>query len=374
MPEVKGPIARYNSIGRHEAAAIEKAGKSLCLSGYLGGALRSSGTWVLDLEREWAERFHIKHAVACNSATSGLLAAAFAVGLEHEDRFLVSPYTMSATVAAPMFTGAAPAFIDIEDQTFCMNLDAWFHGDFEAVITTSLFGHPSEAMRLAVELPRDCFLIEDNSQAPFAMEGGCYAGTFGDIGVFSLNVHKHLQCGEGGVCVTDDDELADKLRRFINHGEMAGGAIGLNLRLTEVSAAIALSQLQRADELIGGRIEQAEAILDAIGDIPGLRGPVTRDRCKHVYYAIPFLVESRYGVNRDMIKAALKVEGVPLARGYVKPLYHLPAFSKHARECLVAESCWQRLFLFENCAWSPTKEQIKQIGYAFRKVAEEMKL
>lgn len=372
MPEVKGEIARFDEIGWRERAAVDMPLRRP-LSGYLGGALRSSGTCVLDLEREWAKRFDVKHAVATNSATSGLLAAAFAVGLGRGDSFIVSPYTMSATAAAPMFTGAEPIFVDVEDQTFCLPTlyetpDSLYP---KAVFTTSLFGHPSHAMNTMPELGRSQFLIEDNSQAPFAMEGKCYAGTFGDIGVFSMNVHKHLQCGEGGICVTDSDELADNMRRTINHGEMAGGAIGLNLRLTEVSAAIALAQLSRADEIMFNRIEQAHMLLEAIGDIPGIRGPVCRIDCHHVYYAIPFLIEN----CRSEFVNRMEVEGVPLGVGYVNPLYRLPAFAKYARKCPVAEDLHdRRLFLFENCAWSPTREQIKQIGSAFRKVAEEMKL
>lgn len=379
MPEVKGKIAPYDSVGQRELALAEIA-VSCPLSGYIGGGLRG-GPWVCDLEDMWAGTFGVKHAIACNSATSGLLAAAFAVDLRRGDSFAVSPYTMSATAAAPMFTNAMPWFIDVEDQTFCMNLTRNFlaSADFEeckAVFVTNLFGHPSQAMTMKVDLPERVYLIEDNSQAPFATEGGCYAGTFGDIGVFSLNVHKHIQCGEGGICVTDNDELAEKLRQFINHGEMAGSSIGLNLRLNEVSAAIALAQLQRGNEIVNGRTEQALSIIEAIGDIPGIRKPVVRNGgsykgCKHVYYAIPFLIENR----RAEFVAKLRNEGVPLSEGYVNPLYRLPAFSEFARECPVAEDLHDhRLFLFENCAWDPTAEQIKQIGSAFRKVAEEMKL
>jgi dTDP-4-amino-4,6-dideoxygalactose transaminase len=382
MPEVKGEIARFNMIGVTERDDVSIALYSP-LSGFIGGKQRG-GPVICELENTWAGTFGVKHAIACNSATSGLLAAAFAIDLRRGDSFAVSPYTMSATAAAPMFTGATPRFIDVEDETFCMNLTRNFlaSADFEeckAVFVTNLFGHPSQAMTMKVDLPERVYLIEDNSQAPFAMEGGCYAGTFGDIGVFSLNVHKHIQCGEGGICVTDNDELAEKLRQFINHGEMAGGSIGLNLRLNEVSAAIALAQLQRGNEIVNERIEQAEAILEAIGDIPGIRKPVVRDRCKHVYYAIPFLLGSGRSNTHDHARTdlvgRLKAEGVPLSEGYVDPLYRLPAFSEFARKCQIVEDLhYHRLFLFENCAWDPTAEQIKQIGSAFRKVAEEMKL
>lgn len=375
MPEVKGTISPFIGTIWPEVDRVIEAMKGGPLSGFIGGELRG-GKQVRALEDAWAERFNVKHAITCNSATLGLMAAAFAVGLGKDSIFAVSPYTMSATAAAPMFTGATPYFTDVEDTTFCMNPNE-IGASSDAVIITNLFGHPSQIQDVMVDLPNYCMVIEDNSQSSFAMERGCYAGTFGDIGIFSLNVHKHITCGEGGICVTDNAELADKLRRFINHGEMAGGPIGLNLRLTEVSATIALSQLERADELISERIEQAEAIIEAIGYIPGLQMPIVREGCKHVYYTIPFLLTEWHAEqgSRAIFVEKLKTEGVPLSEGYVDPLYRLPAFSKFAGKCPVAEDLHdRRLFLFENCAWSPTKEQIKQIGNAFKKVAEEMKL
>jgi len=376
-PEVTAPMARYDSVGNEGMSSAEEACWSdRPLSGYLGGIDRG-GYYVSKLEDEWAAKFGAKHAIACNSATSGLMAAAFAVGLGKGDRFAVSPYTMSATVAAPMFTGAEPVFCDVEVDTFCLDPDLWSNhraiSECRAVVITNLFGHPSRAMDMAPNLSAKCALIEDNSQSPLAMDHDYYAGTFGDVGVFSLNVHKHLNCGEGGICVTDDAGIAKRLRQFINHGEMDSGTIGLNLRMTEISAAIALDQLRRADELIDGRVNQASEIVQAIGDIPGLMEPYTRELCRHVFYAIPYLLLDQEKYTRFQFVEALRAEGVPLAEGYVQPLYHLPAFAKYKRDCSVAEDLYSnQLFYFENCAYSPTPEQVKQIGNAFQKVAEEL--
>lgn len=144
--------------------------------------------------------------------------------------------------------------------------------------------------------------------------------------------------------------------------------LGLNLRMTEVTAAIALAQLARADEIINGRIVQAGRILKAIGDIHGLRRPVIVNNAVHVYYVIPFLVEK----NRAAFCAALDAMGVPIVEGYQEPLYRLPAFKAFARECPVAEDLQdRRLLYFENCAWSPSDEQIKLIGKAFQQAAEK---
>lgn len=362
-PEVVGPIKRFKTIGGLEAGAAFAAAQD-CLSGFLGGKARG-GYWVRALEDKWAETFGVKHAVACNSATSGLLAACHAIGVMQDTNVAVPALTMSATAAAPALLGADISFCDVEPDYFCLDKG---YGAPDVLIATNLFGQPTSIGRLSDVL--GVATIEDNSQSPFAMNHGRYAGTIADIGVFSLNVHKHIQCGEGGVCVTDDDGLAARLRGFINHGEMAGGSIGLNLRMTEVTAAIALAQLARGKQIVEGRIAQAEAIIAAIGAIPGLRPPVERSGCKHVYYTIPFLIER----DRAQFVRALAAEGVPLVEGYVDPLYRLPAFAKFARTCPVAEDLHdRRLFYWENCAYDPTPEQIKQIGNAFQKVAEHMR-
>src|SRR5262252_8627240 len=266
-PTVRRPIMPYNSIMLPEAEAVGRVIACWPLSGFLGGELRG-GHWVTALEEAWAERFKVKHAIATNSATSGLFAAAHAVGLGRGDRFICSPLTMSATAAAPALTGASPIFCDVDRMSFILD-----HVEYnpnprvKAVFLTHLFGLAQneqwwrkwcddQGTNLA---PNGIKLIVDAAQAPFALDHHVLGGTAAHIGVYSLNVHKHIQCGEGGICVTNDDDLALRIRRFINHGELDGAdKVGLNLRMTEVAAAIALTQLRRANELISSRIEQAE--------------------------------------------------------------------------------------------------------------------
>ncbi len=369
--EVQGTIPRYNSIGRLERVAA-MASMHDPLSGYLGGEERG-GFWVQALEEKWAEHFKVTHAIACNSATSGILAACAAIGLGREDEFEVSALTMSATAAAPMVLGAKPHFGDIESETFCWGWGQPFrYPKTKALIITNLFGHPAMLHYLRDQCDaetrmrgRPLYMIEDNAQAPLATENDVYAGTIGHIGVFSLNVHKHFHAGEGGMIVTDSDELAWRMRLFINHSELSAARFpGLNLRMTEITAGIAYAQLARAPELVRARVDQAERILAAIGDIPGLRKLIVRPGCRHVYYTIPFLVEGR----RAEIVSALRAEGVPLSESY-QPVHQLPAFAPFARPCPVAEDLHERrLFYFENCAWSPKPDQIQQIGNAFQKV------
>jgi perosamine synthetase len=314
----------------------------------------------------------VKHSIAVNSATSGLLAAAIACDFKEGDRFVCPTMTMSATVAAPCFTGAKPFLVDVEDELFGLNLKGGWPDRARAIFSTNLFGHPS--LLGMNEWDKDCgtYLIEDNAQSPFSMAHGRYCGTMGHIGVFSLNVHKHLQCGEGGIVVTDDDDLAEAMRDFINHGEHgAAGNIGLNLRMPELCAAVALSQLQRGKALVDQRVEQAEAIIDAVGFIPGVRPPIVMANCRHVYYTIPFLVDR----SRSKFIESLTADGVPVVERYARPLHLMPAWQRPIGTFPIAEELYgKRLFYIENCAWTFSKREIKKIGEAFKRAAEAVNL
>lgn len=365
-----GPIKPFSSIGKAEIAAAIAAMEDHPLSDYLAGKARG-GYHVCALEDAWCETFETKHAIAVNSATSGLLAAAFAVGLKSGDQFVCPAMTMSATCAAPMFTGATPFFCDVNDRYFSLDPASpslCLDPKIRAVFLVHLFGIAIDEMWWTGWAHQNGMkVIVDASQAPFTQCDGVYAGTVADIGVFSLNYHKPIHAGEGGVIVTDDDDLAAAMRRFINHGENGGDRIGLNLRMTEITAAIALAQLKRGEGIVAGRIRQAEAIISAIGDIPGLTIPAQHPDCRNVYYIIPFLIEK----NRTEFCGALRAEGVPIVEGYVDPLYRMSAFKEFARPCPVAEDLHdRRLLYFENSAWDPTAEQIRLIGDAFKRAAE----
>lgn len=369
-PAVSGPLAPFNTIGKEEKQAAVLA-LSEPLSGFLGGEPRG-GKHVRTLEERWCSVFGSRFAIACNSATSGLLAACAAAGVEPGDTVVTTPFTMSATAAAPTFLGADIDFVDVEAETFC--IDHRCRIPVRAAVVTNLFGHPAsvKSLRAWCDRNRDSgvptALIEDNSQSPWSTENGRYAGTIGHMGVWSLNVHKHMQTGEGGIVTTDDPDLAARLRGFINHGEMAGGQVGLNLRMTELTAAIACVQLAKGPETVARRRAIAERLSAAIRDLPGLTPPAVRDGCTHSYYIWAVLLD---GIPRERFAAALRAEGVPLRCGYVAPLYRLPAFADFAKPCPIAEDLHdRRLVLLETCSFDPTDAQVAQIGDAFAKVIE----
>jgi len=279
----------------------------------------------------------------------------------------VPALTMSATAAAPAFLGAQLKFMDVSPGVFASYSS--YDPMVKTQIVTNLFGHPSHLMETRENARiNNRYLIEDNAQAIGAMEAGKHAGTFGDIGVFSLNVHKHIQCGEGGVCLTDNHTLAERMRMARNHGELAGYPAGLNLRMTEVEAAIAYVQMVRLDSILAERIEQAEQLTDMVAGNWGILPPLVRTGFKHVYYVWSLLIYK----DREWFVKAMNAEGFPLKAGYVEPLYRLKAFSGYEGTAPEAERLHDStLCIFENCAFDPTTQQMKQIREAFVKVGEE---
>ncbi|MBO6785088.1 MAG: DegT/DnrJ/EryC1/StrS family aminotransferase, partial [Alphaproteobacteria bacterium] len=359
------------------------------------------GPAVRGLEDDWCRVFECKHAVSVNSATSGLIAAVGAAGVGPGDEVIVPAWTMSATAVTAVAYGAVPVFVDVEDRTFCLDPEkaaAAITPRTRAIIAVNLFGHPAELAALRdLADANGIYLIEDNAQAPLAREQGTLTGNIGHIGVYSLNVHKHIQCGEGGVCTTADAGLAERLQQIRNHGENVVGAnadlanaFGFNLRMTETTAAIARAQVARAEEIITGRIAIAEALRDGLARIPGLTVPETRSGCSHAFYLWTARIdEGELGISRAAFHRALEAEGVPTFTGYVAPLYRLAMFQRRTaigRDgfpfagaapdyadglCPVTERLHEReALVYEVCAWDPSDSQLEQMIAAVHKVIE----
>lgn len=408
----------YQTIGKEEEKAVGRVLKRGVLSGFLGSWHKDfyGGPEVLAFEKEWARYFKVKHAIAVNSATSGLIAAAGALGLSPGDEVIVSPYTMSASVTAPIWYGAAPVFADVEEKYFCLDpksVEKKITSKTKAIIVVDIFGQPynREAIN-AIARKHNLKIIEDCAQAPGARYKGKFAGTLGDIGVFSFNCHKHIHTGEGGMIVTDDDKLAERARLIRNHAEnvVSGkgvsdltNMVGFNFRMTELEAAVGREQLKKLRRFIAEREKNCRYLARAISKIPGIEEAKTRSGATHVHYIQPFLFnEKELGVSRDLFIKAVKAElpesrlreghGPLISCGYVKPLYLLPLFQKkiaigragfpfsfcsggqnyHKELCPTAERLREKeLFFHELMRPGMTKKDLNDVVAAFLKVYKQ---
>jgi dTDP-4-amino-4,6-dideoxygalactose transaminase len=343
-PVFSEPFPRPRTTGGREVDAARAVVEAGVLSDFVGGPGPSfmGGLEVRGLEAEWAAAFGTRHAVSVSSATSGLHAALVAAGVGPGDEVIVPPQTMSATATAVVMAGAEPVFVDQLPRTGCLDpaaVAAAIGPRTAAIVAVNLFGGPAPLTELrALADEAGLFLLEDNAQGAGGLHAGRPLGTIGHAGVFSLNFHKTIQCGEGGVVVTDDDRVARRLALVRNHGENAiesGGhpedddIVGYNYRLTEIQAAIARVQLGRLPELLEPRLATAAALDAALAGLPGLAPAAVGPGDLHVYYVYPLWFDARAaGVSRDLFVAALRAEGCPVVGGYVRPLYHLPLFRR----------------------------------------------
>lgn len=311
------------------------------------------GPEVIGLEEEWCEYYECKHSISVNSATSGLYAAVGALGLGYGDEVIVSPYTMSACAVAPMIYGAIPVFADVDLETGCLDagsIESRITPRTKGILVVHQFGFPADMdaiMSLAGKYKLR--VIEDCAQAHGARYKGKNVGTIGDIGVFSLNVNKTIHAGEGGVCITNDPDLAYRLQLIRNHGEAVVGPAGyenitniagFNFRMTEITAAIAREQLKKLKNFNLSRlalVEQLKNGLRGLDFFTPLQGPSKclncscseRSSCKSTYYVFPIRYkEGLIGIDRETFVNAVNAEGIQFYKGYTKPLYLQPVYQR----------------------------------------------
>lgn len=343
----------YNSIGHEEKEAVNRVMDSGVLSKFLGAWEDDffGGTEVQAFEKEWSEEFNVKYSVSVNSNSSGLHAALGACGIGYGDEVIVSPYSMSVSATAPLVWNATPVFADINPNHYNIDIESIKKNitpKTKAIVVVHIMGCPAdmdEIMEIAKK--HSLFVIEDAAQSPYSLYKGKRVGTIGDIGVFSLNYHKHIHTGEGGMCVTNNLKLFEKMQMIRNHAESIVEAkgetdlvnmLGFNFRLTEIQAAIGRVQLRKLRKEVEIRQKYALQFDNTFVKYDFITTTQLTDRT-HSYYFQAFQIDGdKVGVSREKFLEAVRAElmpirtreneGVPIYGGYVKPLYLIPMFQK----------------------------------------------
>jgi dTDP-4-amino-4,6-dideoxygalactose transaminase len=342
-PAIPKPFPRYNSIGEPELAAAQQVIRSGVLSRYLGAWNEDfyGGPKVREFEKAAADYFGVKHAVTVNSWTSGLVAAVGAIGIEPGDEVITTPWTMSATATAILHWNAIPVFADIDPETFNLDpksIEKNITPHTRAIVVADIFGQPADMDAIMEIAHRHCLkVVSDSAQAPGALYRGRPAGTQADVGGYSLNYHKHIHTGEGGILVTQNEEIAERLQLIRNHAEAVVEAkgvtnlanmIGHNFRLGEIECAIGIEQLKKLSALVKSRQDLATALSEGLQNLPGLKTPVTRENRTHAFYVYAMQVDTKaLGVSRDRLCEALQAEGLWVSRRY-QNIHLLPVYQK----------------------------------------------
>ena len=300
------------------------------------------GPVVQQFEKEWANWYGASYAVSMNSATSCLYAAIGALGIGFGDEIIVSPYTMTACAAGALIYGAIPVFADVDPGTGCLDPDSIAERITQrtkAILLVHQFGIPADMDRIMpLARKHGIKVIEDCAQAHGAKYKGQFVGTFGDIGVFSLNVNKTIQTGEGGVCITADEDLRYRLALIRNHGEAVVGPgqveditnmIGFNYRFTELQAAIGIQQLKKLDMLNRVRIDYVNYLTRELEKIAFLKPLKNPESCHSTFYVFPArFCAKEAGIKREEFVETINAEGLMYYQGYTRPLYLQPVYQR----------------------------------------------
>lgn len=344
-PILKKPFSLYNSLGVEEKRAVMKVMDKKVISDFIGRAGDNflGGEYIKKFEREMCRKFKVRYAVSFNSASTALQASIVALGIGFGDEVITSSYTMSATASAILLNNAIPVFADINSDNYCldpMSVEKNITSRTKAVLTVNIFGGSSDFDKIfKVAKKHDLKIIEDNAQAIGAKYKNKFLGTIGDIGVFSFNVHKHLQCGEGGVLVTNNKKLAYRAQLIRNHGEVINDdlqdkriyepIIGSNYRLSELHAAVAIEQLKKMTKLNKPRVKLANYLTKGLKKINWLAPVKILKNSTHAFYVYPIkFFKEKIGLSRKTFAEAMRAEGFLLNEGYLKPLYLMPLYQK----------------------------------------------
>jgi perosamine synthetase len=243
----------------------------------------------------------------------------------------VPSFTFAASVNALLFEGATPVFVDIEPDTY--NLDPTdlarkITPYTRAIMAVDVFGHPVDWDAIQSVAERHHLrIIDDSCEALGAEYRGRKIGTFGDAATFAFYPNKQITTGEGGMVVTDNDDIAALCRSMRNQGRAAMGAwleherLGYNYRMTEMSAALGLSQLSRIETFLAKRARVAALYTERLQALDAVRPPIVKDHVRMSWFV--YVITLAEGLKRDPVIARLAEAGIP-ARGYFAPIHTQP--------------------------------------------------
>lgn len=299
---------------------------------------RTQGTRAFEFEEAFAAYHGARHGIATANGTAALEVTMAALGIGSGDEVILPDYTYFATASAILFAGALPVPVDVTADTYCLApelVEAAITERTKAVIVVHMGGHPADLDCLSkLARQHNLFLIEDSSHAHGSEWKGKKVGARGDIGTFSFQQSKLMTAGEGGIIITNDDELARRARSVHDAGRRLGGGqyehliYGSNYRLSEWHAALLSQQLSRLDEQAALRTENATYLDQAFEEIEGITPQSTDHRCtRHGRYAYIFHYdrEAFAGVPTERFIQALNAEGIPTQLSY-PPIHELPVF------------------------------------------------
>jgi len=287
-------------------------------------------------EKAFAAYLGVRFAVALPSCTSAIHLALLALGVGEGDEVIVPEATWIASSAPVNYVGATPVFADIDAQTWCLSAESFaacITARTKAVIPVDLYGNmpDMDAIR-AVAAAHGIAIIEDAAEAIGSEYQGRKAGTFGDAGVFSFHGSKTLTTGEGGMLVTDREDIYPRTLFLRDHGRRPGDKLFWNIevaqkyKMSSMQAALGLAQLERIEELIAYKRQIFAWYHARLADIPGLTLNYEAPGTKNTYWMVTAVLDPRLGLTKDRLLAAMSAQAID-CRPFFYPLSSIPAYA-----------------------------------------------
>ena len=320
VSNIKVPIAKP-IIGDEEIENVVEVLKS---------GMIAQGPKVEEFEEKFAEWVGAEYGIAVNSGTAALHVALLSCGIGKGDEVITTPFTFIASGNSILYTGAKPVFADIDLKTYTIDPDSiegMITENTKAILPVQLYGQSADMDRInEIAEKYGLTVIEDAAQAHGATCDGQNVGSMGDMACFSFYPTKNMTTSEGGIITTDDEDLADSAKIFRAHGATVRyhhDYIGYNFRMTDISAAIGLAQLDKIDEFNDNRIANAAYLSEGLKDVDGVVTPYCAEGSKHVYHQYTIRVEKG---DRDDWVDIINDCGVGTGIHYPIPLYNQPIY------------------------------------------------
>lgn len=363
-----------------------------------------SGQWgnpdcsglVEKFEKDFAAYCGSKYAMTCANGSVALRLALMAMGVRPGDEVIVPPYTFIATASIVIEANCVPVFVDIEADTYNLDpekIEAAITPRTKAIIPVHFAGLACNMDRImAIAKKHGLRVIEDAAHAHGGAYKGKKLGSIGDAGCFSFQSSKNLNAGEGGLIVTDDEQLYDRMNSLRNVGRVKGGQwyehhyLGCNYRITQLQAALLSKQLERLEAQTLQREANGQYLSELLAPIEGIT-PLTRGHGEtvHTYHLYIFRYDKTKfnGVSKKEFAEMLAAEGVPAFMGYPKPIYEQPVFQKKNFMCYaipeevdytnvhceVAErACYEEAVWILQHAMLGTRQDMEQFAEAIKKI------
>ena len=408
LPIIDYKFKKYNSIGIEELNAAKVVLKKKQLSSFFAGDL-DGGEYVRKFENYLKKFYKVKHAITINSWTSGLICAVGALDINPGDEIITTTWSMSASAISILHWNAIPIFADIDKNSYCIDpssVKKKITNKTKAIIAVDIFGKSCDISSLKKIIKgKNIKIISDSAQAPFSIYKNKIAGTLADIGGYSLNCHKHINTGEGGVLVTNNNYFAKRMKLLRNHAENyqafkskkeLNNMVGFNFRMGELEAAIGIEQYKKLKKIIKTRNKLIRILINKIRILKGIHIPSLENIFDHNFYVFPIQLDlKKIKYNRKFIVKCLSDQGVQgLNEGYVN-IHRLPIFKKKIafgkngypwsmqnknlnygkNLCPNAENLHSKTFIgFEICLFDLSKKDVVNIAEAFIKVWKHLKI